>query len=185
MPRINLLPVRAAQRVDSARNEIGIIGLLLVLTLAGLYTWYSRMAGDISDVETKIADAKAEIAKVEKKVTQVDDFKKKAVVLERKLEVIDRLKRQKIGPAKMLSDLADIATRQRKVWLTSFEQKENTLVMQGGAMEQENISEFQIALEQQSKFFQNVTLTLVNASKDGAVPFFQWTITCTANYAAG
>lgn len=185
MPRINLLPVRAAARVDSARNELAIMSLALFLVLVGLWGLYSRMASDISDLETKIADTKVEIAKVEKKVTQVEEFKKKADVLERKLAVIERLKRQKVGPAKMLSDLADIATRQRKVWLTSFEEKEGALVMQGGAMEQENISEFQIALEQQSKFFSNVTLTLVNASKDGTVPFFQWTITCTANYAAG
>lgn len=185
MPRINLLPVRAARRADSARNEIIGLGLCLCVLLLGLYGWYSHMSSQILDVQNKIAEAKLEIGKVEKKVSQVDDFKKKATILERKLEVIEQLRRQKVGPAKMLADLADIASRQRKVWLTAFEEKEGSLVMQGGAMEQENISEFQISLEQQSKFFKNVTLTLVNAAKDGAVPFFQWTITCTANYAAG
>jgi type IV pilus assembly protein PilN len=185
MPRINLLPVKAAKRVGNARNEIIMFGAGLLVTVVGLYYWYMLVASDISDMQARIDDLGQEIVKIEKKVTQVDDFKKKSQTLQRKLDVIETLKKQKVGPAKMLSDLADILTKQRKVWIVSMQEQGGTLTLVGGAMEQENISEFQLALEQQSKFFRSVTLTLVNSAREGAVPYFQWTITCKANYAAG
>ena len=185
MPRINLLPVKAARRVGNARNEIMVFGVVLLVIFGGLYSWYLSVNAEISEMQARIDELAQEIVKVERKVTQVDDFKKKSATLQRKLDVIDTLKKQKVGPAKMLSDLADILTKQRKVWITSMQEVNGTLTIQGGAMEQENISEFQLALEQQSKFFHSVTLTLVNSAKEGGVSYFQWTITCKANYAAG
>lgn len=185
MPRINLLPVKAAQRVDYARNEMIFIGLLVVGTFVGLYTWNSWVSKEVEVLQNQISQAKTDIQQIEKKVHMVDDFKQRSTILERKLEVIAVLKKQNTGPAKLLSDLADIITQERKVWLTSFEEKDGVLTMKGGAMEQENISSFQISLQEKSKFFQNVTLTLVNAATDGTTPFFQWALTCNTNYAAG
>jgi type IV pilus assembly protein PilN len=185
MPRINLLPVKAAKRVGNARNELLIFAGILAFVLVGLYFWYARVQVDISDMQARLDDLKTEIAKIDKTVGQVEDFKKKSSVLEQKLDVIDKLKKQKVGPAKMLADLADIMTKQRKVWLTNMQEREGVLTLQGGAMEQENISEFQMALEQQSKFFSSITLTLVSSAKDGATSYFTWTITCRTNYAAG
>lgn len=185
MPRINLLPVKAAKRVGNARNELLMFAGIFAFVLVALYSWYARVQVEISDMQARSRDLQSEIAKIDKTVTQVDEFKKKSTVLETKLDVIERLKKQKVGPAKMLSDLADILTKQRKVWLTSMTEKDGLLTLQGGAMEQENISEFQMALEQQSKFFSSITLTLVSSAKDGATAYFTWQITCRTNYAAG
>lgn len=185
MPRINLLPVKAARRVGNARNELITFAVLIVATVLGLYYWYALVQHDISDVEAQIEETKGEIAKIDKTLVQVEEFKKKSATLERKLDVIETLKKQKVGPAKMLSDLADIFTKQKKVWLTNMHEENGKLTIQGGAMEHENISEFQLALEQQSKYFRNVTLTLVSSTRDGAATYLTWTITCQANYAAG
>lgn len=185
MPRINLLPVKAQRRVGNARNELMIFGIVVGVVMAGLYYWYMAVQSEIADMRTQIDAIQVEIGNIEKTVARVEEFKKKSATLERKLGVIDTLKRQKVGPAKMLSDMADILTKQRKVWLTSIEERDGLLTLKGGAMEQENISEFQIALEQQSKFFRNVTLSLVSSAKDGSQTYFQWALTCRANYAAG
>ena len=185
MPRINLLPVRAQRRVGNARNELIIFAALMLFSCAGLYFWYNTMQTAVHDLENAIADTRDEIAKLEKKVVQVEEFKKKSQILETKLAVIDTLKRQKVGPTKLLGDLADILTKLRKVWLLSIREDNGKFVLQGGAMEHENISEFQMALQQQSKFFTNVTLALVSTAKDGMFDYLSWTITCIANYGAG
>lgn len=185
MPRINLLPVKAARRVGNARNELITFAVVFLVMFAGLYYWYLAVENQYLDMQGNFENLQKEIGNIEKTVARVEDFKKKSQTLERKLDVIDNLKKQKVGPAKMLSDLAEILTKQRKVWLFSLEEKDGLLLLKGGAMEQENISEFQLALEQQSKFFRNITLNLVNSAKEAGVNYFQWTISCRANYAAG
>ena len=184
MPRINLLPLRAARQADNARREMFIFAGAFAGLLVALYGWYAATAVKVSTAASELVDLGAEIKAIEKTVAQVDEFKQKTTILERKLEVIDGLKRKKVGPAKMLGDLADILTRQQKIWLTHFEERNGLLILKGGAMEQENISEFQLAMEKQTKFFQNINLTLVNSAKEMSVGYFQWTITCRANYAA-
>lgn len=184
MPRINLLPVRAARQIGQARRELIVFAGLVLGLLVVLYGWYAATESEIGSAKNRLTDLGVELTALEKAVAQVDEFKLKAGVLERKLEVIEVLKRKKIGPAKMLSDLADIFTRQRKIWLTSFEEKNGLLILKGGAMEQENISEFQLAMELQTKFFSKITLTLVSSANEVAIDHFQWTITCRANYAA-
>ncbi len=185
MPRINLLPVKAARRADMARTElVAFVGLLAII-LAGLCSWYISCEADISDMQMRLADEQKDLGDIEKTVVLVEDFKKKALVLERKLAAIETLKKQKQGPSKMLSDLADILTKQRHVWLTSVDEHDGLLLLHGGAMDQDNISEFQLALEQQSKFFRDINLTLVSSATELSSAYFQWTITCRTNYAAG
>lgn len=185
MPRINLLPVRAARQADLARRELGAVAGLLLAVVAGLYAWYLAGEGQIAARQANLDGLHADIARVEKVVAKVEEFKKRAATLERKLEVIEQLKRQKVGPAKMLADLATILTKQHKVWLTRIEEKDGAMTLRGGAMEQENISEFQLALESQSKFFSGITLTLVSSAKQGDATFFEWAISCQTHYAAG
>ena len=185
MPRINLLPVKAARRVGNARNELITFAAIIGGVLFMLYSWFIALGSEIDDLGERILAIKNDIKQIEKTVTRVEDFKKKTAILEQKLAVIDNLKRQKVGPAKMLDDLATILTKQRKVWLTAITEKEGKITLEGGAMDHENISEFQLALEQQSKFFKAITLTLVKTSNDKDLRYLQWVVTCTTNYAAG
>jgi type IV pilus assembly protein PilN len=181
MPRINLLPVKAAKRVDTARNELFVFAGAVLMTLVGLYYWYASISSDIDEVNQRIQAIKGDITNVEKQVSRVEEFKKKTLVLEQKLGVIETLKKQKVGPAKMLGDLATILTNNPKVWLTSLVESKGVLTLSGGAMEHENVSEFQLAMQHQSKFFKDVRLTMVTTAKDGDVRYLMWTLTAIAN----
>jgi type IV pilus assembly protein PilN len=185
MMRINLLPVRAARRQVSARQEMLILGGTLLVIIAGLGAWWTVDIAKISDIEDDVNAIRIEMEAVKKDVVRVQDFKTKAELLERKLKVIEELKQKKVGPAKMLDDLASILTDERKVWLTKLEEKSGVLTLEGGAMEEQNISEFQIALAKRSKIFTEVRLSVVNAQKRNGVNYLEWKITCKANYAAG
>ncbi len=185
MMRINLLPVRAARRQVSARQELLILALILAIVTAGLFAWATVGSAKVSDMQERVDSVRREMETVKKDVARVQEFKTKADLLERKLKVIDELKKKKIGPAKMLDDLAGILTDQRKVWLTKLEEKDGTLLLEGGAMEEENVSDFQMALSKRSKIFTDVKLGLVAAQKKGGVGFLEWKMTCKTNYTAG
>ena len=183
MMRINLLPVKAARKNVSARQELLILVGVLGIVAAALFSWYAVTEAELSSVIEKIGALKAELETVQKEVARVQEFKSKAELLERKLKVIDELKKKKIGPARMLDELATILTDAKKVWLVRLDEKDGTLTLEGGAMEQANISDFQIALGK-SKLFLNIKLNLVAAQKKGGIGYLEWKMTCRTNYTA-
>jgi type IV pilus assembly protein PilN len=147
MLRINLLPIKAAKKGESARQELlAVMGGAIAL-VAGLYLWNSMVTSDKDETTGKIAIVKKEIAQLKQDVVKVEDFKKKAAALESKIKAIRGLQTRRIGPAKMLDDLATIMTEERKVWLTELTDSDGNMTLKGAAMEEENISDFQLALE--------------------------------------
>ena len=90
----------------------------------------------------------------------------------------------KTGPARMLSEIATIVTNEAKrVWLTKLKQKGgNELVLSGGAMDHEDISEFQLALERR-EMFANVQLKKITTqNKKGTVPYLTWELVCKTSF---
>jgi len=185
MIRINLLPVRAAQRRLGARKEMTMFALALGGLLVILYSGHLAMLVRISDAEDRVDSVKTQLAGLKRDVVRIADFKSQTEVLEKKIGVIVQLQKQKIGPAHMLDDLSTILTDDKKVWLMKLEEKGGSLTLEGEAMEEENISDFQIALERRSVFFKDVKLVYANEETGGGIPHLKWKITCTTNYAAG
>ena len=60
-----------------------------------------------------------------------------------------------------------------------------TLTLEGGAMEHENISDFQLALERRAGRFRNTRLEYVRGAKSGNLVFLEWRIVCQVDYAGG
>src|SRR5688572_24262475 len=106
MPRINLLPVKAARRLDAARREMMVYASALGFILLVLVYWYMVTAHTISSRRNHIASLHEEITSLDKLVGQVDTFKQRAGMLERKLQIIEDLKKRKVGSARVLDDLA-------------------------------------------------------------------------------
>ncbi len=185
MLRINLLPIKAAKKQDTAKQEmIGAAGLIMIVA-GGLYMWNSFISSDIEEAEGRIARVKAEIVQLKQDVVHVENFKKKAASLESKLKAIETLQTQRLGPAKLLDDLATILTEERKVWLVSLVESSGSMTLKGYAMEEENLSDFALALERRSKHFSNVRLSLMKRGAVGGVPVLNWTMTCTSIYKPG
>lgn len=186
MPRINLLPIRAERRRDSAKQELyGMVAGLVVL-IGGLYLWYAAVDARLSEIEGQIAGVRQNIGRLEKDVVKVKDLEKRAKRVERKKKMIERLQAMRIGPAKLLDDLATIFTDENKVWLMELQEANGRLRMIGGAIEHEDISQFQMALQRRSVFFRAVKLEVVETHQGrGKAAHLRWVITCKPNYAAG
>jgi type IV pilus assembly protein PilN len=182
MPRINLLPVKQARKRDTAKNELLLVVCTILLVLFGLYSWYGHNEDQITWLEDRLKRVETDISSLDLDVAKVKDFKAKQQTIEKKLEVIDKLIAQKIGPALMLDELATILTRDaKKVWITSLGESEGKLKLAGGAMSHEDISEFQLALER-GKYFDKVTLGSVRAKKDGDITYLEWELSCSTSY---
>ena len=185
MPRINLLPIKAAKRNKSVRQELVVVVLICVGVFVGLKMWSDSVAEEIRTTRTKVSKIKKDIKSLSKEAERVEELESKAEVLEDKLAVIEKLKRQKVGPAVLMHDLATILTELNKVWLTSIREADGQLVFEGGAMDHEDISEFQMGLEKRSKFFRSLRLGIVETQQLDGVRYLKWSITCVADFSAG
>jgi type IV pilus assembly protein PilN len=185
MPKINLLPTRATAKLEAAKQELaGFMGLTLFVMFA-LYLWHGVVAGRIDDDIDKRNGLQSELGELEKKVTQIEDFKTQASLLEKKLTIIDTLAKARLGPAKMLDALADVLQAQPRIWLTNFVEKDGKLTLEGGAMDQQDVSSFQMSLAQRTAFFRDLKLNLVKQGEGNEADVLVWTLQCTPLYEAG
>jgi type IV pilus assembly protein PilN len=185
MPRINLLPVKAARRQEQARTQLlmSLAGLALVCLI--VYLWNVSVQMRTSRIEKQIDTLNQTLAKLTEEVKRVEMFKAQAQVLEQKINVIETLKKMKSGPAKLLDNLATILTNHEKVWVTSISEVKGILSLEGAAMDHEDISEFQLDLQKHPVFFTGVHLEMVSTKEETGRRYLIWKITCIANYAAG
>ncbi|MFC1610151.1 PilN domain-containing protein [Myxococcota bacterium] len=185
MLRINLLPIKAARKHDTAKQEILVFLGGVVVIFIGLFAYHSSLKSDLTDLRQRTQNVKEEIERLKRDVVRVEEFKKKAATLEDKIQVIRGLQTKRIGPAKMLDEIATILTNQEKVWLTRLVEAKGSLTIEGAAMEHENISEFKLALERHSKLVKNVRLTMVKSVARKGAAYLEWQMVCKANYGAG
>jgi type IV pilus assembly protein PilN len=166
MPRINLIPLKAARRQVTARNEMFAMAGMVGATLVGLVFWYTSVDGDLDAAKSRLSAIDADIIQLTEEVKQVESLQAKEKKVKKKLEVIRSLIANRSGPARMMDELANILTNESKrVWLTRMQQKEGgAILLEGGAMDHEDISEFQLALERREQFGP-VTLKQVTMKK--------------------
>ena len=76
MIRINLLPVRAAQKRDSAKKEMTLLALILGGLVVLLYAGHLAMLVRISDAEERVDNVKTQIAGLKRDVVRIAEFKR-------------------------------------------------------------------------------------------------------------
>ncbi len=183
--RINLLPTKASRRYDTAKQEMFLLGGVIVAVGLLLGAWYMLAEWELDDWNERIKTTQATLEAQKKDVAKVQDFKKRNQDLETKLKVIAELTKRRVSPTRMLDELATVLTSQRKVWLTKIEEKGGKLVLEGGAMDPENVSEFHNALIKSTALFKNVTLAVMKKATQEGIVYHEWKITCVTTYASG
>lgn len=166
MIRINLLPVRATRKKETAKRQalLAAIGLaVLVAIIAAVQISYMTR---ISSLETSNAQLKKDIEDLKKIIGQVDETKAKKADLEKKLGIIKVLKANKTGPVHMLDEINKAIPE--RIWLTGVTQKGTSVNMTGQATSLENVGDFMAALDK-SRYFNNTILvsTKAQAPKGG------------------
>ena len=178
MIKINLLPVRAAKKREFGRQQIVLFGLLLVLAAIGNWFWYNRVDSELTALDQRITQTRAEIAQLEKTIGEVKSIKDDKKALEDKLKILDTLKKGRTGPVKVMDELATIIPQ--KVWLVDYSETGGAVTMTGQAATYEDLSAFSKKLKA-SVHFTNITIKSARQRADGVV---EWSITCSASYAA-
>jgi len=155
MIRINLLPYRASKKKETATQQIVIMvaTILLVLAVAGVV--YYITLGKISTTKQEIARSEGELANLKKKIGEIDKLKKLQADVQRKLNILNQLRKEKTGPTNRLARMSDIVPD--KLWLTRYQESGLKVSVSGLAYNEELIAEFMRRI-QSSQEFENVDL---------------------------
>jgi type IV pilus assembly protein PilN len=162
MIRINLLPVRAAKKKETAIQQLAIAGISFGLVLAIILVMFFIKLGQISGTKNDITAANAKIAELKSKIGKLDELKKLKDEVKKKLDVLAELRKNKSGPAQRLATLSDSTPDQ--LWLESYKEAGGTIKIAGLAMNEELIAQFIRALEA-SADYERVDL-VVSEQKD-------------------
>ncbi len=170
MIRINLLPVRAAQKKEALRGQIAILVLSLVATVLACGGVYATMLMQIGSEQEAKAAKENELLQLRKAIGEVDKFKKLQKDLQEKLGILDKLKQGKTGPVRLMDGLSNALPE--KLWLTSFKEVGGAVTIAGMGMNEETVATFMRNLEE-SPFFRNVELTVTEQTNQGDAPRLQ------------
>lgn len=144
MIRINLLPVRQVQKREQGRQFIALIIGTLIIALAGNAYWYVWLDGKREAAQRRLDDTNARIAQLERVIGEVNNLQRRKKEVEEKLAVLDKLRKQRGGPVKVLDALA--TSIPKKVWISNFDERGGAAVMTGNAESFDDVSEFMRSL---------------------------------------
>ncbi len=179
MIRINLLPVRVSKKRELGLQQIVLFGLLTVGSLLGNFFWYQHEATNLADVKQRITKSKADTAELKKKIGEVESIGREKKLLEEKIAILDKLKKDRLGPVKLMDELAMLMPP--KVWITEFTEHGGAISVAGGALNYDEMAAF-IKRLKTSKHFHAVTLA--HSAQHAEGEFVDFAITCTADYSA-
>jgi type IV pilus assembly protein PilN len=162
MIRINLLPVRAAQKKEKLRGQIIVVVLCLVVVCLLCVGTFLHINMKIDAERAEVARMESDIQSLKKKIGEVGRFKKLQQELKGKLEILDKLKDDRSGPARYLDELNKIIPE--KLWLTEFTERNGSVSVKGVALSEKNVAEFMRNLTT-SQMFDKVDL-VQTAQKD-------------------
>jgi len=155
MIRINLLPLKEAQRALGRRRQMSVAMLSLSVALLMMVVPFVLQGRQLANLESEMQQLNGEVAKLNEQTREVRDLDKKRLELNAKLKIIDELKQKRIGPVRMLEDLSGAAPE--KLWLVEFNDIGGNATITGMALDNQTIATFMRHL-QASKYFYDVDL---------------------------
>lgn len=175
MIRINLLPVKAAQKKEQLRNQLLVFIVTLVFVAAGCYYTRYMVQNEIDTVKQEIENNNAEIKKLQKKIGEVKKFKELQAELKNKLEVLKSLKEAKSGPVHLMDDL--INALPENLWITDYQDKKGNIVIKGVGLSEDDVAELMTNLER-SNSYRNISLKLTKQKEQEGLKLKLFELLC-------
>lgn len=182
MIRINLLPVRAAQKRARLQGQLIVLALALAVTgliCGGLYT---TIAVKISAEKKELAEIEQEISRLKKTLGEVAHFKQLQKEFQGKLDVLVKLKEKKTGPVHLLDELSRVLPD--KLWLSSFKESSGAIAIQGVGLNEATVARFMRDLEA-SPYYRQVELKVTEQAIQSGMKLQKFDISCYAETPTG
>ncbi len=175
MIRINLLPVRAIKKKETAKQQVVILVFSVCALLAIGIAVFTVLQTKIVMAKNEIANSEKELQQLKAKIGEIENIKKLQDEVKKKLDVLNQLRKDKAGPANRLAKLSEALPD--KVWLTRYNENGSNVSLAGIAYTEDLIAEFMRNL-QATEYFANVELLVSQQTEINGVKAKQFELSC-------
>lgn len=145
MIRINLLPVRAAKKKETIRQQASIAGLSVVLLLIICGVLYFSITKKIGDLKNSIKAEESTIAQLDKEIGELKNVESENKAILDKLNIVKQLEVNKRQHLKLFADIA--ASIPEKLWIDSLKDAGQNITITGFAAADDVVADFMRRLE--------------------------------------
>jgi type IV pilus assembly protein PilN len=178
MIKINLLGDDTVVDSSSKRIVAGYVASLLVL-LVIFYSVHASFSSEIEELTGEIEQKEQELARLEKITKEVKDLEVKEAEYNNKINVIANLKKNKLGPVRILDDLNNAVPQQ--AWVTQIKEEGGLLRIDGKSIDDQTIAGFMRELEK-SDYFNAIDLGETRQSDEKGAKIKIFSLNTTVSY---
>jgi type IV pilus assembly protein PilN len=175
MIRINLLPgsrVKGAKQASDVRQQVVVAIGLLILTVGICLYFSGELDRRIESLQVSKQEKQKQLAVLQDKLRQVQEYEARKKLLEDKNRVIDQLERSRYGPVRVLDHVSQ-SLEPVKLWLVRLSLKDNAVELEGRALTNDDVVEFVNNLRR-TEYFTNVRLIESRAGLEAKTNVFQF-----------
>ncbi|NQD36292.1 PilN domain-containing protein [Permianibacter sp. IMCC34836] len=167
MAKINLLPWRAEERRERARQFYSMLVLSMILTALLMGVVHLTYAGMISDQELRNTYLESEIKVVDKEIEEINLLEKQRADLEQRMGIIQELQQSRPLNVHLFDELPRLLPE--GIFLTELVRKDNKLTVKGKTESSPRVAAFMRNIES-SQWIGNPDLDNIAADKKSATP---------------
>jgi type IV pilus assembly protein PilN len=139
MIRINLLPVRAKATKNQGQQILALFAIVLLGAGVGNYFWYADADGILQKNQSALNATRARIAELDKTIGEVKNINTRKTEVQKKLAVLDELRKGRSGPVRLLDALA--TSLPKKAWIAGFSEERGNVKLTGSAISHDDVAE--------------------------------------------
>lgn len=139
MIRINLLPVRKKVQREMGRQILALFAFVLVGAGVGNFFWYSDRDGVVQRQAEALNSTRQRIADLDKTIGEVKNINTRKTEVEKKLAVLDELRKGRSGPVRLLDALS--TSLPKKAWIKGFIEERGNVKLTGSAVSHDDVAE--------------------------------------------
>lgn len=156
MIKINLLPYREEQRKTTLARRTFFLVVVVGVFLFLLGSVHTVMVMSVTRVEKKVVQAEKELQELKAITGDLEKFKQDKEIVEKKLNIIENLEKNRHFTVKLLTVLAT-EIPSGAMWLTLLDEQETNLRLEGIARDNEAIARYMTDIEK-APFIDSVDL---------------------------
>ena len=146
-------------------NALPLLHLVIVVGTAVFgYFWYSNLTAQSADLTNQISVLKEEQSKLDAIIKQEKIYESRKTEFEKRIQIIEDLRKNQLSPVVMLDALGDAIDRTRYVWLSNLSQNNAQITMSGTGTSVDTLSDF-VANLKSTGYFRDINLARFDDSR--------------------
>jgi Tfp pilus assembly protein PilN len=164
MIKVNLIgtgrkKAKAGAKIALPATFTPVLLLVIALGFAGAgYWWYSSLSDQLVDLNSKIKQAQAQKAALDKVIQADQIYESRKKILENRVKIIENLQKNQVSPVLALDQLSAAVDRTQYVWLSNLDQNNAILSMNGTGTSLNAIADFYTNLTS-TGYFKNIDVS--------------------------